>query len=113
MILATLLFGLSLLAFTVSRTLPLAVLAIFLAGLAGQAYRTTSRITLQSKVPDQLRGRILSIALMDRGFIPVGAVLLGAVADMAGAAWAGAVMGGGCLIVTLAVVSRRREIWSL
>jgi predicted MFS family arabinose efflux permease len=113
MILATLLFGLSLLAFTVSRTLPLAVLAIFLAGLAGQAYRTTSRITLQTKVPDQLRGRILSIALMDRGFIPVGAVLLGAVADVAGAAWAGAVMGGGCLIVTLAVVATRREIWTL
>jgi MFS family permease len=113
MVLATLLFGMSLLAFTVSRTLPVAVVAIFLAGLTGQAYRTTSRITLQSKAPDQLRGRILSIALMDRGFIPVGAVLLGAVADVAGAAWAGAVMGGGCLFVTLAVVARRREIWSL
>jgi MFS family permease len=113
MVFATLLFGLSLLAFTASRTLPVSAVAIFLAGLAGQAYRTTSRITLQSKVPDQLRGRILSIALMDRGFIPIGAVLLGAVADMAGAAWAGAVMGSGCLIVTLAVVARRREIWSL
>jgi MFS family permease len=113
MVLATLLFGLSLLAFTASRSFPLAVGAMFLTGLAGQAYRTTSRMTLQGKVPDHLRGRILSIALMDRGFIPVGAVLLGAVADVAGATWAGALMGGGCLVVTLAVVATRREIWSL
>jgi MFS family permease len=113
MVIATVLFGLSLLVFTASRSFPAALGAMFLTGLAGQAYRTTSRITLQSKVPDHLRGRILSIALMDRGFIPVGAVLLGAVADVAGAAWAGAVMGGGCLVVTLAVVAARREIWSL
>jgi MFS family permease len=113
MVLATFLFGLSLLAFTATRSFLLAVGALFLTGLAGQAYRTTSRITLQNKVPDHLRGRILSIALMDRGFIPVGAVLLGAVADVAGANWAGAVMGGGCLVVTLAVVATRREIWSL
>jgi hypothetical protein len=102
-----------LLAFTASRTFPVALGALFLTGLAGQAYRTSSRITLQSKVPDQLRGRILSIALMDRGFIPVGAVLLGAVADVAGVAWAGTLMGGGCLVVTLTVVAWRREIWSL
>jgi MFS family permease len=113
MVLATVLFGLGLLAFTASPTFPVAMGAIFLTGLFGQAYRTTSRIMLQSKVPDEMRGRILSIALMDRGFIPVGAVLLGAVADVAGAAWAGALMGGGCLVVTLIVVARRREIWSL
>jgi MFS family permease len=113
MVVATVLFGLSLLAFTASRSFPAALGAMFLTGLAGQAYRTTSRITLQSKVPDHLRGRILSIALMDRGFIPVGAVLLGAVADVASASWAGAVMGGGCLVVTLVVVATRREIWSL
>lgn len=113
MVIATLVFGLSLLAFTASRSFPLALAAMFLTGLAGQAYRTTSRITLQGKVPDPLRGRILSIALMDRGFIPVGSVLLGAVADLGGATSAGALMGGGCLLVTLGVVALRREIWSL
>jgi MFS family permease len=113
MVLSTVLFGLGLLAFTASPTIPVAIGAVFVTGLFGQAYRTTSRITLQSKVPDELRGRILSIALMDRGFIPVGAVLLGAVADLAGPASAGALMGGGCLVVTLVVVLRRREIWLL
>ena len=36
-----------------------------------------------------LRGRILSIALMDRGLIPLGAILIGAVAELAGAMCAG------------------------
>jgi hypothetical protein len=110
---STLAFGLGLLAFTVSPSAGVAAVALFLTGLAGQVYRTTSRVTLQSTVSDHLRGRILSIALMDRGFIPVGTVLLGTVADAAGAAWAGAVMGGGCLVVTLAVVALRRQIWWL
>jgi MFS family permease len=113
MVLATLAFGLSLLAFTLSGTFALAMGAMFLTGLTGQVYRTTNRITLQSKVPDHLRGRILSIALMDRGFIPIGAVLLGAVADFGGATCAGALMGGGCLLVTLAVLGARRQIWWL
>ena len=113
MVLATLAFGLSLLAFTLSGTFAIALGAMFMTGLAGQVYRTTNRITLQSKVPDHLRGRILSIALMDRGFIPIGAVLLGTVADFGGAACAGAVMGGGCLLVTLAILVARRQIWWL
>jgi MFS family permease len=113
MVVSTLVFGLSLLAFTASRTFAFAAVSMFLTGLAGQVYRTTSRISLQSKLPDQLRGRILSIALMDRGFIPIGAILIGTVADIAGVAWAGVMMGCGCLIVTLAVVALRRQVWLL
>ena len=61
------------------------IVAMFLVGLTSQVYRTTSRITLQEHVPDHLRGRILSIALMDRALIPVGAILFGSVAELAGA----------------------------
>ena len=35
-----------------------------------------SRVTLQTRVPDRLRGRILSIALMERGLMPLGAILI-------------------------------------
>ena len=86
---------------------------MFLVGLTSQTYRTMSRITLQMHVPDQLRGRILSIALMDRGFIPLGAMLIGAIAAWAGALWAGAVMGVGCIATTFVIVARRRQIWKL
>jgi MFS transporter, DHA1 family, staphyloferrin A biosynthesis exporter len=106
-------FGLFLLLFMIAETLVAAAVMVFLVGFASSTYRTTSRVTLQTRVPDRLRGRILSIALMDRGLMPLGAILIGAVAEWAGALWAGVVMGGGCVAVTLAVLAARRQIWSL
>ena len=106
-------FGLFLLLFMIAETLVTAAVMMFLVGLASQTYRTMSRVTLQTRVPDRLRGRILSIALMDRGLMPLGAILIDAVAEWAGALWAGVVMGGGCVAVTLAVLAARRQIWSL
>ncbi len=106
-------FGLFLLLFMFAKTLLTAAVMLFMVGLASSTYRTTSRITLQTRVPDRLRGRILSIALMDRGLMPLGAILIGAVTEWAGVLWAGMVMGGGCVAVTLAVLAARRQIWSL
>ena len=106
-------FGLFLLLFMFAQTLVTAAFIMFLVGLASATYRTMSRVTLQTRVPDRFRGRILSIALMDRGFMPLGAILIGAVAEWAGALWAGIVMGGGCVAVTLVVLAARRQIWNL
>ena len=106
-------FGLFLLLFMFAQTLLTAAIMMFLVGLASSTYRTMSRVTLQTRVPDRLRGRILSIALMDRGLMPLGAILIGAVAELAGTLWAGVIMGGGCIAVTLAVLSARRQIWNL
>jgi MFS transporter, DHA1 family, staphyloferrin A biosynthesis exporter len=106
-------FGLFLLLFMFAETLLVGAIFIFLVGLASATYRTLSRVTLQTRVPDRLRGRILSIALMDRGLMPLGAILIGVVAEWAGVLWAGVVMGGGCVAVTLAVLAARRQIWSL
>ena len=106
-------FGLFLLLFMFAETLVTAAIMMFLVGLASATYRTMSRVTLQTRVPDRLRGRILSIALMDRGFMPLGAILIGSVAQWAGTLWAGVVMGGGCIAVTLVVLAARRQIWSL
>ncbi len=106
-------FGGSLLLFIGTTNVMIAGLAMFLAGLTSQTYRTISRITLQMHVPDQLRGRVLSIALMDRGFIPLGAILIGAVAGWTGTIWAGALMGIGCIAVTFLIVTARPQIWRL
>ncbi len=110
---STLSLGLFFLLFISTQTLTAASITVFLVGLASSTYRTTSRVALQTRVPDRLRGRIMSIALMDRGLMPLGAILIGAVAQWAGALWAGVVMGGGCVVVTLAVLAARREIWHL
>ncbi len=106
-------FGISLLLFVAAPNLAAAGTAMFFVGLTSQTYRTLSRITLQMHVPDQLRGRILSIALMDRGFIPVGAILLGAIAAWAGALWAGMTMGVACIVITAGIAIKKRQIWEL
>lgn len=108
-----LLFGATFILFIFSNDFILASIAMFLVGLTSQIYRTMSRITLQKEVPDALRGRILSIALMDRGFIPLGAILVGTIGSVFGAVEAGLVMGIGCIAVTLLVLLSRKQIWYL
>lgn len=105
-------FGLSLVLFVSSSSVVMAGIAMFLIGATSQLYRTMSRITIQQQVPDQLRGRIMSIALMDRGFIPLGALLIGTVAEWAGAYHAGLLMGMGCILV-IGFVLWKREIWNI
>lgn len=49
---------------------------LILMGLSSQAFRTTNRILVQQHVDDQYRGSVLSISMMDKGFIPLGGILL-------------------------------------
>ncbi|ARJ50331.1 MFS transporter [Staphylococcus lutrae] len=51
-------------------------LMIFFVGLFGQFARTTNRIYFQNDIPEVRRGKILSVVMMDRGMIPLGAMLL-------------------------------------
>ncbi len=93
-------FGLSLVGFTLSSDFYMASFFLFLAGLSSQFYRTTSRTLFQVLVPDQLRGRILSIAMMDRGFIAVGTFLLSMIAEAQTVWIASLTMGLGTIITT-------------
>jgi len=113
LVLAVISFGVSLLLFSISRSLPVAAVMMFLVGLSGQLYRTSSRIALQRQVPDALRGRILSLALMDRGLIPLGTLMLSLLAEPLGAMGTVVVMGGGCAMLTLILLVVRPQIWSL
>jgi hypothetical protein len=106
LVLSVLAFGVCLNAFMLAPGPWMSFVAIFGVGLFGQAYRTLSRSTLQSRVPDRLRGRILAIALMDRGFIPLGVLAVGAAAAWWGPLPAGLAMGTGCVLVTLLVAAR-------
>ncbi|MBN8209025.1 MFS transporter [Bacillus sp. NTK071] len=90
----------------------LSLMLMLSVGFTSQLYRTTSRITLQMQVTQALRGRVLSIALMDRAYIPLGALLIGVIAGHFGTLIAGLVMGFGCFFTTLLLVWRRPELWN-
>jgi MFS family permease len=75
-----------LLCFSFSRTLPLSLALLALAGFAMIPYSATVNATLQSLIPDGLRGRVMSVyVFMFLGMTPLGALQAGAMARWLGA----------------------------
>jgi MFS family permease len=99
-------FGVSVIAFAMSSSYWLSILLIMVAGGCSQAYFTTSTALLQTIVPDELRGRIMSIYLMDRAVYPAGSVLAGALATTWGAPLAISGLAAVCIGVILLVAFR-------
>jgi hypothetical protein len=78
-----------------------AAVVLFLVGYLGQAYRSCSRMHLHEVLPKEGAGRILGLSLMDRGMIPLGGLMLGAITELSGARVSFAVMSLGCLLSVL------------
>ncbi|WP_238323365.1 MFS transporter [Planococcus antarcticus] len=105
-------FGMGLFFFILVNESYILVLALmFLIGLASQYYRTLSRVILQLNVDERYSGRILSIALMDRGYIPLGALLVGWIGSVWGVVSAGLFMGIGCCLSTVFIALLRKDLW--
>jgi MFS family permease len=70
-------------AFTLSRSLPLAMIFMFGMGLAGVASMALSNTLIQTLVPDTLRGRVMSVfTLLLLGLSPLGGMLAGIIAEL-------------------------------
>lgn len=112
--LATLfLFSLSLVAGAVSPNFHCAAIAMFFAGASSQAYRTVSRILVQTGVPRELHGRVVSLVLMDRALIPLGTIGLGWLAEQCGVFSAGLTMGLGTAAATCILVALQPQVLRL
>ena len=75
-----------LLLFTLTRSLPLALLALVGTGVAVILIMNIANALVQGLVPDALRGRVMSVYSMTFfGCMPIGALWVGAVAEYAGA----------------------------
>lgn len=106
------LFGMlaTLLIFAATPSLIPAVALLFLAGWMGQIFSTTAQTLLQSIAPDQMRGRVMSLFTMTWGLGPIGALPLGALADVVGVRWAISVGLVANLGVALAVLRLRPRL---
>ncbi|MEA2684243.1 MAG: hypothetical protein QOK05_2571 [Chloroflexota bacterium] len=72
--------------FSLSTSLPLSALMLGLGGFSGIAFLARANTSLQTAVPDALRGRVMSVyILLLMGVAPIGAVQLGLVASVFGA----------------------------
>jgi MFS family permease len=91
-------FSLLLAAVAFSTTFALSAALLVALGFAGITFATTANTLLQLIVPDELRGRVMSLyILLFAGSTPIGGFLIGSLSDTIGVSWTLLVCAGLCL----------------
>lgn len=113
LVLLALAFGAALALFGLSHSFMLSLVLLAAAGAGGSGYMAVNNTLVQGMVPQGLLGRVMSIYMLSFALMPLGALPVGALAEVIGAPIA--VVAGGISIVcfTLAIVVLRPSLWSL
>jgi MFS family permease len=105
------LLGLGMICFAISRSLPLSLLFIAIAGLSQMLHTACTNTLLQLYVDDDKRGRVMSFyTVCLQGTMPFGSLLAGVIAGFVGGPWAVVFMGSICFLGSLFL--RERNIHS-
>ena len=108
---ATAIFGGGLCAFSLSRTLPVALVFLIFIGLGFMIEAAATNTVLQTLVSDDMRGRVMSFYSMAfMGMAPFGSLLAGALAARFGAPWTIFVGGIACMIGAALFARRLPEL---
>jgi MFS family permease len=86
-------FGLSVVAFALSRSYPLSLMLLVVVGALGSAYSVGNSSALQTRTPREMQGRVMGVYQITWNAQFFGALLVGALADAAGAPFALALAG--------------------
>jgi MFS family permease len=95
--------GLSLIILAGSPWLTLSLAMLVITGGMNSAFRTANTTLVQSVIPDEMRGRVMSLREVARGLAPAGALLVGVVAEYTGAPISVGIVGVGFFFVCLAL----------
>ncbi len=94
--------------YSLLRSFPAAIVALILMGFAQSSVGSLTNTLIQTLVPDEVRGRVMSIFTMSfLGMFPLGSLLAGAVAQRWGAP-ASTILGGCVILASLATVNLLR-----
>lgn len=106
-VIASMGFGASLIAFAFSRSLLLSISLLLPAGFSMLIQMSSSNTLIQTIVPDELRGRVMSVySMMFMGMAPFGALSAGALANRLGAPITVALGGAVCIAGSLVFRSK-------
>jgi MFS family permease len=113
MMIATLLLPFLLVLFSLTRSLPLSLVALFAVGAANIVANNLANSLVQTLTPDRLRGRVMGVYMLTFfGFMPIGALLAGAAATAVGVPLTVVLGAAGTLVcaavLALAIPSLRR-----
>jgi MFS family permease len=99
--------GLGLIGFSQSHAFWISAAVLFVVGFAATSQMNATNTTVQNRVPDELRGRVMAVyATMFMGVQPLGALLAGGVAKRMGAPNTMAVFGALYLVSSLLFAAR-------
>lgn len=94
-------FGLILIAFAASRSFYVSLVVLFFAGAGATLYMGSANTLLQTNVPANFRGRIMSVyTLIAGGLMPLGGMLGGSAATLTGNVSAVVMAGGGLVAIS-------------
>jgi MFS family permease len=107
MSLAALCFSTALLAFSISRIFWVSLVIIMVGGWGMVSYLALANSFIQMSVPDELRGRVMSVySFVFLGTVPIGNAIMGVVADRIGTTHAVSVGGAVCIAAAVLFVRR-------
>ncbi|MBI4632715.1 MAG: MFS transporter [Deltaproteobacteria bacterium] len=106
-------YGALLILFAASSWFLLSITLIFLVGVMEMFSRTINQTLVQLLAPDELRGKILGIYLLDRGLRPLGGFVMGAGAGLLGAPIALSLGAGICIFIALSLLLKAPQIREL
>jgi MFS transporter, DHA1 family, staphyloferrin A biosynthesis exporter len=105
--------GFFLILFSQTTSFPLALVVLVAVGAFQMLFLASTNTMLMLIVPDELRGRVMSLYMLDRGLMPAGALFAGVVAHFIGAPSTVATMGAIVIVLTLIVAWRVPAIRAL
>ena len=106
LVLGIVILGFFLILFSQITNFPLALISLVLVGIFQMLFLASTNTILQMIVPDKLRGRVMSLYMLDRGFMPAGALFAGVTAHFIGAPSTVAIMGAIVIVLALVVAWR-------
>jgi MFS family permease len=95
---AVVFLGLGIMAFSVSPWLLLATFCLAVAGGGRMGFMSLVNTTLQMHTPDHLRGRVMSVVMLQFGLTMAGGFIAGFVADIVSVQLAGVLLGATCVL---------------
>lgn len=100
MFLASMVTGTFLIAFALSPIFGVALVPLAIVGLSSMVFMTVNNTVVTSVIPDEVRGRVMSVMMMSFGLMPFGAVPASIAAAYIGTP-AVVALGGGLLMLTV------------
>ena len=113
LLLSSTMFGCVLVIFAFSRQILLALLLLLVLGLLAGVYLTLNTVVFQSRPPDMLRGRVMSVWGMVWGLTPFATLAVGAVAERWGVTTALVMSGAAWVMFCTGMALVRSSLWEL